>query len=144
VYTWDGQPGRGVIRRRLHARIWSYRRSSAQRSTDRKRHGFLGAAPIGLAVGVGAEKAGLEVRDLENLREHYALTLRHWVNRLAECHKEAVKASDEVTYTTWRLHMSASAHGFESGNVNQTLLAEMTSQGKSNVPLSHADLYTPR
>ncbi len=91
-----------------------------------------------------AENAGFEVRDVENLREHYALTLRHWVNRLAAHRVEAVKASDEVTYRTWRLYMSASAYGFESGNVNvnQTLLAKITREGKSNAPFSRADLYT--
>jgi len=95
-------------------------------------------------VNVMAENAGFEVRDVENLREHYALTLRHWVNRLAEHFVEAVNASDEVTYRTWRLYMSASAYGFESGNinVNQTLLAKMTNKDKSNLPLSRSDLYT--
>ena len=90
-----------------------------------------------------AEAAGFEVRDVENLREHYALTLRHWVRRLADHRAEAIKAAGEVTYRTWRLYMSASAYGFESGNlnVNQTLLAKMTPQGKTNVPLSRADLY---
>ena len=94
-------------------------------------------------VNLMAENAGFEVRDVENLREHYALTLRQWVNRLATRCAEAVKASDEVTYRTWRLYMSASAYGFESGsiNVNQTLLAKMTVEGKSNVPFSRADLY---
>ena len=72
-----------------------------------------------------AEHAGFEVRDVENLREHYALTLRHWVNRLEKCREEAIEASDEVTYRTWRLYMSSSAYGFESVNfnVNQTVLA---------------------
>lgn len=93
-------------------------------------------------VNVMAENAGFEVRDVENLREHYALTLRHWVNRLAARREEAVKASDEVTYRTWRLYMSASAYGFEAGNinVNQTLLSKMVN-GKSNIPLNRADLY---
>jgi len=93
-------------------------------------------------VNTPAEAAGFEVRDVENLREHYALTLRHWVNRLEAHRVEAVKAAGEVTYRTWRLYMSASAHGFESGNinVNQTLLAKMD-KGKSNVPLTRADLY---
>jgi len=90
-----------------------------------------------------AENAGFEVRDVENLREHYELTLRHWVKRLTAHRKQAVKVSDEVTYRTWRLYMSASAYGFKSGdiNVNQTLLAKMTHEGKSNVPFSRADLY---
>ncbi len=93
-------------------------------------------------VNTPAEAAGFEVRDVENLREHYALTLRHWVNRLEAHRVEAVKAAGEVTYRTWRLYMSASAHGFESGNinVNQTLLAKMD-KGKSNIPLTRADLY---
>jgi cyclopropane-fatty-acyl-phospholipid synthase len=94
-------------------------------------------------VNLMAENAGFEVRDLENLREHYALTLRQWVNRLAARRTEAVKASDEVTYRTWRLYMSSSAYGFESGslNVNQTLLAKLTFDGKSSVPSTRADLY---
>jgi cyclopropane-fatty-acyl-phospholipid synthase len=89
-----------------------------------------------------AEAANFEVRDVENLREHYALTLRHWVKRLETRRTKAVKSVGEVTYRTWRLYMSASAHGFESGNinVNQTLLAKMA-HGKSSVPLSRADLY---
>jgi len=93
-------------------------------------------------VNVMAENAGFEVRDVENLREHYALTLKHWVNRLAEHRAEAIKASDEVIYRTWRLYMSASAYAFESGNinVNQTLLAKIVN-GKSSVPLSRTDLY---
>ena len=95
------------------------------------------------AVNVMAEDAGFEVRDVENLREHYALTLRNWVNRLADHREEAIKVSDEVTYRTWRLYMSASVFGFESGNinVNQSLLAKMTCAGKSNVPFSRADIY---
>ncbi len=89
-----------------------------------------------------AEAAGFEVRDVENLREHYAMTLRHWVNRLEARQAEAVKAVGEATYRTWRLYMSASTHGFESGNinVNQTLLAKMD-EGKTSVPLTRADLY---
>ncbi len=89
-----------------------------------------------------AEAAGFEVRDMENLREHYALTLRHWVNRLEAHQMEAIRAADEVIYRTWRLYMSASAHGFETGNLNvsQTLLAKMA-HGNSNVPLTRADLY---
>ena len=33
-----------------------------------------------------AEESGLEVRDVESLREHYALTLRHWVRSLETHH----------------------------------------------------------
>ena len=89
-----------------------------------------------------AEKAGFEVRDLENLREHYALTLRQWVNRLEARRDEAIEATDEVTYRTWRLYMASAAYGFEAAriNVNQTLLSKPAG-GVSNLPLSRADLY---
>lgn len=93
-------------------------------------------------VNMAAEKAGFEVCDVENLREHYALTLRHWVKRLEARQKEAIALADEVTYRTWRLYMAGSAHGFSSGriNVNQTLLAKLDA-GRSDLPLTRDDLY---
>ncbi len=89
-----------------------------------------------------AEAAGFEVRDVENLREHYAITLRKWVNRLEDHRDQAIELAGEVTYRTWRLYLSSSVHGFESGriSVNQTLLAK-TTDGKSTLPLSRKDLY---
>src|SRR4051794_28946647 len=36
-----------------------------------------------------AESVGFEVRDVESMREHFALTLRHWVRRLEERAEEA-------------------------------------------------------
>jgi cyclopropane-fatty-acyl-phospholipid synthase len=94
-------------------------------------------------VNAVAEAAGFEVRDMENLREHYARTLRHWVNRLAARQTEAVKLVGDTTYRTWRLYLAGAAHGFEAGwlNVNQTLLAKLMDGGRANVPYSRADLY---
>ncbi len=89
-----------------------------------------------------AELSGFEVRDVEGLREHYMLTLRHWVSRL-EAHADEAKAvTDEVTYRIWRLYMAASAYGFQVGstNVYQALLAK-PDQGKSGLPLQRADWY---
>jgi cyclopropane-fatty-acyl-phospholipid synthase len=89
-----------------------------------------------------AEAAGFEVRDVENLREHYALTLRNWVHRLEEQHAAATRLVGEAVYRTWRLYMSFSAVAFESGliGVNQSLLAKPV-KGKANLPMSRADLY---
>ena len=90
-----------------------------------------------------AEEAGFEVRDVENLREHYAYTLRRWVMRLEAHHDDAVRITDETIYRTWKLFMSGSVYGFETGriNVNQSLLAKME-QGRSHVPLTRDDLYS--
>ncbi len=91
-----------------------------------------------------AEGAGFEVRDVESLREHYALTLRHWVRRLEAQHDQALKYVDEPTYRVWRLFMSGSAHGFTSGrlNVYQALLVKADAQGRSGLPLTRRDWYT--
>lgn len=89
-----------------------------------------------------AETAGFEVRDVENLREHYALTLRHWVHRLEEHHSEASRLVSESVYRTWRLYMSFSAAQFENGQiaVHQSLLAKPIN-GKVSLPMTRADLY---
>lgn len=90
-----------------------------------------------------AEAVGFEVRDVESLREHYALTLRRWVHRLEAHHKEALQLVDEVTYRVWRLFMSGSADGFETGrhNVYQSLLVTPGPGGRSGLPLTRADWY---
>jgi cyclopropane-fatty-acyl-phospholipid synthase len=90
-----------------------------------------------------AEKSGFEVRDVENLREHYALTLRHWVRRLEAHHNEALQFVDEPTYRVWRLFMSGSAYGFTHGKTNlfQTLLVRPDGDGRSGLPLTRADWY---
>ena len=90
-----------------------------------------------------AELAGFEVRDVESLREHYALTLRAWVARLEARRDEAIAATDLRTYRTWRLFMSAAAGGFESGafGVYQALLARRDGRGAVELPLTREDVY---
>ena len=91
-----------------------------------------------------AEEAGFEVRDVESLREHYALTLRHWVRRLEAAHEKALRHVDEATCRVWRLYMSDSAHGFASRrlNVYQTLMAFPHANGASGLPLTRTDWYS--
>jgi len=91
-----------------------------------------------------AEEAGFEVRDVESLREHYALTLRHWVRRLEAQHDAALQYVDEPTYRVWRLFMAGSAYGFTRGRLNlyQTLLVKPDAGGRSGLPLTRADWYT--
>ena len=50
-----------------------------------------------------AELSGFEVRDVESLREHYALTLHNWVQRLEAHAEEARRITDDTTYRIWRL-----------------------------------------
>lgn len=89
-----------------------------------------------------AEMNGFEVRDIESLREHYTLTLRHWVRRLEAHADEARELADDVTYRIWRLYMAGSAYRFRVGQINlyQVLLVK-PDQGKSGLPLSRSDWY---
>jgi cyclopropane-fatty-acyl-phospholipid synthase len=92
-----------------------------------------------------AEMCDLEVRDVESLREHYALTLRHWVRRLEANAEEATRLTSRMTYRIWRLYMAASAHAFSTGRVNlyHTLLVKAL-RGSSGMPLTRADWYCAR
>ncbi|HNC05781.1 MAG TPA: class I SAM-dependent methyltransferase, partial [Solirubrobacterales bacterium] len=71
----------------------------------------------------GLERSGQELRDVENLREHYALTLRHWVANLAANQEAAIAEVGEERERIWRLYMTASFLAFERGDVgvNQIL-----------------------
>jgi len=90
-----------------------------------------------------AEGAGFEVRDVESLREHYAMTLRHWVRSLEEKRLDAIALVGEHNFRIWRLYMAASANAFASAAINviQTLLAKPDADGSSMIPLTREDLY---
>jgi cyclopropane-fatty-acyl-phospholipid synthase len=89
-----------------------------------------------------AEMSGFEVRDVESLREHYPLTLRHWVRQLEGHADEARKLMSDTAYRIWRLYMAVSARGFETGRITlyQALLAK-PDRGHSGLPLTRADWY---
>ena len=90
---------------------------------------------IGTVVSA-VQHAGLEIRHVENLREHYALTLRAWSRNLDEHYAEAVRLAGAGRARVWRLYLAGSALGFESGEVeiHQTL-AVKTAAGSSGLPL---------
>lgn len=90
-----------------------------------------------------AEQVGFEVRDVESLREHYALTLRHWVRRLEANHEQALRFVNEATYRVWRLFMSGDAHMFTVGRntIYQALLVKPEAGGASGLPLTRAEWY---
>jgi cyclopropane-fatty-acyl-phospholipid synthase len=89
-----------------------------------------------------AEKSGFEVRDVENLREHYALTLHHWLRRLEAHAEEARRLTDEVKYRIWRLYLAGSAHYFRAGKLDlyQTLMVK-NKDGRSGLPLTREEWY---
>ncbi|AJE41049.1 SAM-dependent methyltransferase [Streptomyces nodosus] len=93
-------------------------------------------APIGTTV-TQLERAGFEVRDVESLREHYALTLRRWVANLEAHREQAERLAGPGRARVWRLYMAASALSFERNRigVNQVLAVRTPEPGASGVPL---------
>ncbi len=88
------------------------------------------------------ECAKFEIWDVENLRPHYAITLRHWVSRLEAARAEALQYVDEATYRVWRLYMAASALHFEDGDISvYQILASRRALNTVPVPMSRRDIY---
>jgi cyclopropane-fatty-acyl-phospholipid synthase len=98
--------------------------------------------PLPAAIDAG-EAAGFEVCDVETLRTHYAMTLRHWVRRLEARSTDAIRLVGAETYRVWRLYMAASAHAFASGRqgLAQILFARPDANGAIALPLTRRDLY---
>lgn len=93
-------------------------------------------APLGTTV-TQLERAGFEVRDVESIREHYALTLRRWVTNLEGDWARAVKLAGAGRARVWLLYMAASALAFERNRigVNQVLAVRAPESGASGLPL---------
>jgi cyclopropane-fatty-acyl-phospholipid synthase len=91
--------------------------------------------PLGGTVSV-LESAGFEVRDVEGIREHYALTLRAWVANLEARWEEAMWLSSPGRARVWRLYMAASALAFERNKigVNQVLAVRADPPGAARMP----------
>lgn len=91
-------------------------------------------------VQMAMNSAGFEIRHEENLREHYALTLKHWCDNLEAHWDEAVEEAGEGTARVWRLYMAASRVGFEVNNIqlHQTLGVKLNDRGVSGFPLRPA------
>ena len=79
---------------------------------------------------------GFEVRHVESLREHYARTLRHWVDNLTKRFDEAVEEVGAQRARVWKLYMAGSAVGFERRHLEiHQVLCVRPDDGRSGVPL---------
>ena len=80
---------------------------------------------------------GFEVRHSENLREHYAMTLREWGRNLERNWKGAVAEVGDRRTRAWRLYMTLSRVAFETGRIqiHQFLGVRPDRDGRSGMPL---------
>jgi cyclopropane-fatty-acyl-phospholipid synthase len=98
--------------------------------------------PDGELIGSGtiiaaAQDQGLEVQHSENLRPHYAATLRDWNRNLVEHWDECVAEVGEGTARVWGLYIAGSRIGFERGEVelHQVLATRNHADGRSDFPM---------
>ena len=95
-----------------------------------------------LRVQESAALAGFEVRDVENLREHYVYTLENWVRKLESNRDAVLKLVGDVTYRIFRIYMAGATLGFKYGTygLNQVLVSK-PDNGSAQMPLSRAEWY---
>lgn len=93
----------------------------------------------------GMAREGLECIDAEALREHYAKTLWHWVDRLEANADEARREVGEERFRTWRIYMAGSAHAFDRGWLSlwQLLGGKPYADGRLPHPLTREYMYRP-
>ena len=90
------------------------------------------------------EEAGFEVRDVESLREHYARTLRAWVENLEQNWAECAQLSSVGRARVWRLYMAGSALAFDRKriSIHQVLAVRPDRKGRARMPATRASFAT--
>ena len=89
-----------------------------------------------------AEGAGFEVRDVESLREHYALTLSEWYRRYEQNIAAARTLVGQAKARAFRAYLAGTAHQFHIGDLDlhQSLLVK-SDGGTSGLPLTRGAWY---
>ena len=96
--------------------------------------------PLGDVV-TAFERRGLEVRDVESMREHYALTLRRWVANLAANRDAAIAEAGADRERIWRLYMTAAARGFEEGVISVFQVLAANPGAAHPLPLARRNVF---
>jgi cyclopropane-fatty-acyl-phospholipid synthase len=126
-------------------------------------HNWLGASSLGSGIGdfieeyvfpggqlahvsrviQGLAADGLELIDAEALREHYARTLWHWVDRLEANADAARKEVGEERFRVWRIYLAGSAYAFDRGwlSLFQLLAGKPFPDGKLPHPATREYMY---
>lgn len=132
--------------RLIHARLRDGGRVLIQQMSRRDRPGggpFIEAyiapdmhmRPVGETVAM-LEDAGLEVRDVHALREHYARTVQAWYDTFESHYDEAVALVGAEVARVWRLYLVGGGLVFEEGRmgVDQVLAVKRSPDGTSGMP----------
>jgi len=97
---------------------------------------------IGLTL-QSMQQGGLEAFDVENLRRHYARTLRLWSDAY-EAHTEQVRAMvDEEKFRIWRVYLAGCAYAFENDDVAiYQIVGRKAGRAAKTLPWSRRYMYS--
>lgn len=89
------------------------------------------------------EAQGFEIHDVEGWREHYALTCRHWHQRLVAKQDEAVALVGREKYRMWIAYLAGVSVSFQDGSLRifQTLASKHRAKGVSGLSPTREELY---
>ncbi|WP_046471739.1 SAM-dependent methyltransferase [Allosalinactinospora lopnorensis] len=97
--------------------------------------------PVGATIDL-LEEAGLEVRDVHAMREHYVRTAQAWSDALENEFDAVVALVGTRTARMWRLYLAGGALTFEEGRmgVDQILSVRPLPGGGSGMPATRSSL----
>jgi len=102
--------------RLLNHGISRLRHGEAEAGPFSERYVFPDAAPLHVSrVALALERAGIEPLHVEGLREDYAETLSHWIERLDANLEQAERLAGAERVRVWRLYLRAARNGFRTG-----------------------------
>jgi cyclopropane-fatty-acyl-phospholipid synthase len=89
------------------------------------------------------ETCRFEVHDVEDWREHYYLTTRHWCRRLSARKDEAIRMVGPERYRLWVAYLAGVSFAFydNSARIYQVVASKHATKGRAELPPTRADLY---
>ncbi len=89
------------------------------------------------------EPFGYFVRDVEDLRSHYAKTLKHWLDQFDKASEKVTAMYGAEFERAWRLYLAGSIAGFTVGSL-QLFQIVFSGEGFRSMPWTRAELYGGR
>ena len=90
--------------------------------------------PVGETVAY-LERAGLEVRDVHAMREHYVLTVARWLELFESRVEELTALVGEETVRVWRLYLVGGSAAFRDGRMGVDQLLAVRPGAPHSLPL---------
>ncbi len=89
------------------------------------------------------ESTGMEVHDVEGLRDHYGLTCQHWSQRLESNREQAIAEVGEEKYRMWQLYLAGVCMALTDGSARifQTVASNKVGKGHSGMPPTRQHIY---